>query len=57
MYIPEAELAAAGGDGGSGFKNDGSFLETMKKELEKSGTVRTPSVAAAGGSSKAIAAT
>ncbi|CAN0064881.1 unnamed protein product [Scytosiphon promiscuus] len=57
VYIPEAELAAAGGDGGSGFKNDGSFLEMMKKELEKSNTVGKPSATAAGGSSKAIAAT
>lgn len=55
MYIPEAKLAAAGGDGGSGFKNDGSFLEMMKKELEKSGAGGQPSASADGGG-KAMAA-
>lgn len=55
MYIPEANLAAAGGDGGSGFKNDGSFLEMMKKELEKSGAGGKLS-ASAHGDGKAIAA-
>lgn len=49
VYIPEADLAAAGGDGGSGFKNDGSFLEMMKKELEKSGVSGKPSAAASAG--------
>lgn len=55
VYIPEADLAAAGGDGGSGFKNDGSFLEMMKRELEKSGTRDEPSASASVGG-KAIAA-
>eukprot|EP00903_Cladosiphon_okamuranus_P022079 g20304.t1 len=55
VYIPEAELAAAGGDGGSGFKNDGSFLEMMKKELERSGAGDKPSSSADGGG-KAIVA-
>ncbi|CAB1112866.1 unnamed protein product [Ectocarpus sp. CCAP 1310/34] len=55
VYIPEAELAAAGGDGGSGFKNDGSFLEMMKKELEKSESSGKPSASAAG-TGKAIVA-
>lgn len=50
VYIPEADLAAAGGDGGSGFKNDGSFLEMMKKEVEKNGAAGgKPSVSAKGG--------
>eukprot|EP00752_Nemacystus_decipiens_P009562 g8542.t1 len=55
VYIPEANLAAAGGDGGSGFKNDGSFLEMMKKELEKSGAGGKPT-ASANGAGKAITA-
>ena len=35
MYIPLKDQAALGGDGGApaAFKNDGSFLERMKKEL------------------------
>lgn len=56
VYIPEAELAAAGGDGGSGFKNDGSFLDMMKKEVEKSCAGGKPSASTNGGG-KAIAAT
>ncbi|CAN0518142.1 unnamed protein product [Ectocarpus sp. 12 AP-2014] len=55
VYIPEADLAAVGGDGGSGFKNDGSFLEMMKKELEKSESSGKPSASAAG-TGKAIVA-
>lgn len=46
-----------GGDGGSGFKNDGSFLEIMKKELEKTGASDKPSAASASSvGGKAIAA-
>lgn len=39
VYIPVADQAASGGDGGApaAFKNDGSFLEKMKKELAESG--------------------
>ncbi|CBN79258.1 conserved unknown protein [Ectocarpus siliculosus] len=55
VYIPEADLATAGGDGGSGFKNDGSFLEMMKKELEKSESSDKPSASAAG-TGKAVVA-
>lgn len=40
VYIPVADQAASGGDGGgpAAFKNDGSFLEKMKKELKLEGT-------------------
>lgn len=61
VYIPVADRAASGGDGGApaAFKNDGSFLELMKKELEAKGgsSVDAGKVApAVGGGGKAVAA-
>lgn len=40
VYIPVADQAASGGDGGApaAYKNDGSFLEKMKAELGGAGS-------------------
>lgn len=59
MYIPEADQAASGGDGGApaAYKNDGSFLEKVQKELELAGSGGCGIGSSAGGSgSKAVAA-
>lgn len=55
MYISSADQAAAGGDGGApaAFKNDGTFLEKMKKELAGGSEATKPSCS--GGTSKAVA--
>ena len=55
MYIPSADQAAAGGDGGApaSFKNDGTFLEKMKKELSGGSEASRPSFSSS--TSKAVA--
>ena len=61
VYIPEADQAASGGDGGApaAYKNDGSFLEKMKKELELAGSrdgIGASPGGGGGGGSRAVAA-
>lgn len=50
VYISVADRAASGGDGGApaAFKNDGSFLELMRKELEGAGPGKAARVASGG---------
>lgn len=46
-----ADRAASGGDGGApaAYKNDGSFLEMMKKELEGAAPEKAALVTTSGG--------